>query len=91
VRVATLLYVLNQERRIVLWKALQSTVRLCPRYTRVKFLTLSYAPFSTYMTFSMPFALPISSATDFIPLPAMNAVIEPPSFVPAVTAANEAC
>ena len=38
----------------------------------------------------MPFAFPISSATDFTPLPATNAVIEPPSFVPAVTAANEA-
>lgn len=42
------------------------------------------------MTFSMPLALPISSATDFTPLPAMKAVIEPPIFVPAVTAANEA-
>jgi hypothetical protein len=38
----------------------------------------------------MPLAFPISSATDFTPLPAMKAVIEPPSFVPAVTAANEA-
>jgi hypothetical protein len=42
------------------------------------------------MTFSMPFAFPISSATDFTPLPATKAVIEPPIFVPAVTAANEA-
>jgi hypothetical protein len=42
------------------------------------------------MTLSMPFAFPISSATDFTPLPAMKAVIEPPSFVPAVTAASEA-
>jgi hypothetical protein len=42
------------------------------------------------MTFSMPFAFPISSATDFTPLPAMNAVIEPPIFDPAVTAAKDA-
>jgi hypothetical protein len=38
----------------------------------------------------MPFAFPISSATDLTPLPATNAVIVPPSFVPAVTAANDA-
>jgi hypothetical protein len=42
------------------------------------------------MTFSMPLALPISSATDFTPLPAMKAVTEPPILVPAVTAASDA-
>ena len=38
----------------------------------------------------MPFALPASSATDLPPLPATNAVMEPPSFVPAVMAASDA-
>lgn len=51
--------------------------------------TLSYAPFSTYIIFSMPLTLAASSATDFTPLPATKAVIEPPSFCPAATAAND--
>lgn len=41
------------------------------------------------MTFSTPFDLAASSAADLTPLPAMKAVIEPPSFVPAVMAAND--
>ena len=38
----------------------------------------------------MPFTFAASSATAFTPLPAMKAVIEPPSFVPAVIDANDA-
>lgn len=52
-------------------------------------LTLSYAALSTYIIFSMPFAFAASSATDLTPLPATKAVIEPPSFVPAVMADND--
>lgn len=51
--------------------------------------TLSYAEFSTYIIFSMPLTFAAFSATDFTPLPATKAVIEPPSFVPAVTAARD--
>jgi hypothetical protein len=56
---------------------------------RLCILTLSYAPFSTYMTFSTPLDFAASSAADFTPLPAMKAVIDPPSFVPAVMAASD--
>ena len=41
------------------------------------------------MTFSTPLDFAASSAADFTPLPAIKAVIEPPSFVPAVIAAND--
>jgi hypothetical protein len=88
-RVSTLLDVLDQEWRIVLRKTLQELSALSLRYAIYEILTLSYAPFSTYMTFSTPLDFAASSAADFTPLPAMNAVIEPPSFVPAVMAAND--
>lgn len=52
-------------------------------------ITLSYAPFSTYIIFSNPFTLAASSATALILLPAMKPVTEPPNFCAAVTADSD--
>lgn len=50
---------------------------------------MSYAELSTAMIFSIPATLAASSATDFMLLPAINAVIDPPSFCAAVTAPSD--